>query len=235
MSSDSYIRVYEGVLDPDFCSDLIGQYESTLVSEADRVKSLSLCFRPDGTKICGACNCTRMNTMEHDGFEDYNRILLASFQACLMQYLKDCRITKEMFPNPKTWGWEEFKIKRYRVGEGGPDDEQFKEHVDVQSHAGAKRYLIMMAYLNDEFTSGHTDFPHHNISVKPKTGSIVIFPPLWTHLHRGNPPLDGYAKYVTMTYLNYTDMTKVDYKKNPLMGESYREGHGSMAAAHMME
>ena len=100
MSSDSYIRVYKDVLSPEFCSDLIGQYESTLVSEADRVKSLSLCFRPDGTKICGACNCTRMNTMEHDGFEDYNRILLSSFQSCLMQYLKDCRITKEMFPNP---------------------------------------------------------------------------------------------------------------------------------------
>ena len=230
MSNNYYIRAYENVLERDFCTNLISQYESTLITEADRVKSLSLCFRPDGSKICSACNCTRMNTMEHDGFKEYNQILLTAFQNCLMQYLKDCQITKEMFPDPKTWGWEEFKVKRYRVGEGGPNDEQFKDHVDVQSHAGAKRYLIMMAYLNEEFADGETQFPHYGISVKPKTGSIVIFPPLWTHLHRGVPPTNGYAKYITMTYLNYTDMTKVDYSKNPLLGESYREGHGSMAA-----
>jgi hypothetical protein len=230
MTSDSYIRLYEGALGRQFCDSLISQYESTLTTEADKVKSLSLCFRPDGTKLCGACNCTRMNTMEHDGFKEYNATLLATFQGCLIQYLKDCRVTKEMFPDPKTWGWEEFKVKRYRVGEGGPNDEQFKDHVDVQSHAGAKRYLIMMAYLNEDFDEGETQFPHHGISIPPKTGSILIFPPLWTHLHRGRPPINGTAKYITMTYLNYTDMTKVDYNKNPLLGESYREGHGSMAA-----
>ena len=220
--SDSYIRVYDEILEKEFCSDLIRQYESTLIAEADRVKSLSLCFRPDGSKICDACTCTRINTMKHKEFKKYNQTLFESFQACLLQYLKDCHITKEMFPNPKSWGWEEFTLKRYRVGEGGPDDEQFKDHVDVQSHAGAKRYVHMMAYLNDEFTSGHTEFPHHNISIKPKTGTIVIFPPLWTHLHRGNPPTgNGYAKYLTMTNLNYTDMTNAEYSKASVLSKLY--------------
>ena len=41
-------------------------------------------------------------------------------------------------------------------------------------------------------------------SIKPKKGSILMFPPMWMYLHRGNPVLaPGFAKYFLMTYLNY--------------------------------
>ena len=38
------------------------------------------------------------------------------------------------------------------------------------------------------------------------------------------------AKYICMTYLNYADITKVDYSKNPTLGEAYLPGHSSAAA-----
>jgi len=65
----------------------------------------------------------------------------------------------------------------------------------------------MMVYLNDNFDGGETVFPIFQDVIKPKKGSLLIFPPLWTYLHRGNPPLKpGYAKYFLMTYLNYMDI-----------------------------
>ena len=50
--------------------------------------------------------------------------------------------------------WEEFRMKRFLVGDGSDESEQFGEHVDVTSHAGGKRMLILMVYLNDDFDGG---------------------------------------------------------------------------------
>ena len=231
ISHENFIRVYDDVVDKSFCSSLIERYEQILSTDGDKGKSLSLCYDTDGNKICDLCNCTRMNIMEHDQFSHDNKILLRAFYNSIRNYIYDCKITNEMIDqNPDNWGWEEFKIKRYRCGEGSSDDEQFKPHVDVRSHAAAKRYLIAMLYLNDDFSAGHTKFPLYNINIKPKTGSIILFPPMWTHLHLGEPPLEGYAKYICMTYLNYADITKVDYSKNPTLGEAYLPGHSSAAA-----
>ena len=95
-------------------------------------------------------------------------------------------------------------MKRFLVSDGSSESEQFGNHVDVTSHAGGKRVLILMVYLNDDFNGGETVFPIFNDSVKPKKGGILLFPPMWMYLHRGNPPLaPGYAKYFLMTYLNY--------------------------------
>ena len=231
MRSENFIRVYDNVLDENFCSSLINRYEQVLVTDADKVKNLSLCYDKAGNKLCDLCNCTRMNTMEHDAFSHDNKILIKAFYSSIKDYIRDCKITSGMIdPNPDNWGWEEFKIHRSFCGDGSSNDDQFKTHVDVRSHAAAKRYLIAMLYLNDNFSEGNTEFPLFDIKVKPKTGSIILIPPLWTHLHRAEPPLDGYAKYICMTYLNYPDITQVDYSKNPLLGESYMEGHSSMAA-----
>jgi len=35
-----------------------------------------------------------------------------------------------------------------------------------------------------------------------KKGSILIFPPLWTHLHSGLKPIDK-PKYIVGSYLHY--------------------------------
>ena len=84
-------------------------------------------------------------------------------------------------------------------------DEQFKDHVDVKSREGAKRFLIMMVYLNDDFDEGETEFPVLGDKIKPEKGKLLMFPPMWQYLHRGNRPKNGHAKYFLMTYLNFVD------------------------------
>ena len=41
----------------------------------------------------------------------------------------------------------------------------------------AKRYLAFLCYLNDDFFGGETDFPYHKLTVRPKTGTVLVFPP----------------------------------------------------------
>jgi len=93
---------------------------------------------------------------------------------------------------------EEFRVKRYSVG--GID--RFDEHVDVSSHATAKRALAMLFYLNSVPVGGQTTFPQHGVSFRPTKGYVTVFPPTWDYPHEGQPPISN-TKYIMSTYLHY--------------------------------
>ena len=197
-----YSRVYDNFLEPQMCDEYVKLYEETIKQEPELVKENSLCHTKEGEKICDQCTCQRMNTMEHDRFESINKLMIPKFQSAVEKYKKDCKIHEIQFP--KKYGWEEFKVKRYLVSDDIENAEQFKYHVDVTSHATAKRFLILMVYLNDDFEKGETIFPTFGDVVKPKKGRLLIFPPHWTYLHAGLPATKpGYAKYFLGTYLIY--------------------------------
>jgi len=200
-----YTKVYDDFLDSETCDAYVSMFEETMERDADEVKRTSICtgpVRPDGHQICGNCNCQRMNPMGFDRFEYLNSLVMPKFQKVVDKYKKDVILHNSQFPS--RLGWEELRMKRFMCGSGKEDDEQFGEHVDVNDHEGAKRILILMVYLNDNFNGGETVFPVLGDQIKPVKGRLLMFPPTWTYLHRGNPPrLPGYAKYFLMTYLNY--------------------------------
>ena len=202
-----YTRTYPNFLDNELCDAYVQTFEETMKQEPDRVEKENICVgpvRPDGHQICGNCNCQRMNPMGFDRFEHLNKLVMDKFVKIVGQYKRDVELHKSQWPDK--YGWEELRMKRFLVGDGGPDAEQFKNHVDVVTREGAKRFLILMVYLNDDFDNGETEFPIFGDKVKPEKGKLLVFPPLWQYLHRGNPPTgNGYAKYFLMTYLNYIE------------------------------
>jgi hypothetical protein len=79
-------------------------------------------------------------------------------------------------------------IKKYNVGtEMGP-------HAD-QNDGNTQLRFSIVAYLNDDYEGGELEFPNHNISLKPKAGSIVIFPSSEPYLHKSNKLISG-TKYM---------------------------------------
>ena len=76
----------------------------------------------------------------------------------------------------------------------------FDTHVDVQDYASARRFLSFMWYLNDVDSGGKTVF--NELTIDPKQGKLVVFPPLWMFPHRGEAPDDD-PKYILSTYLHY--------------------------------
>tara|TARA_B100000214_G_scaffold172488_1_gene124030 strand:- start:1646 stop:2188 length:543 start_codon:yes stop_codon:yes gene_type:complete len=49
------------------------------------------------------------------------------------------------------------------------------------------RALVYMTYLNNVTDKGETEFKYYNLKVKAKAGLTLIWPPDFTHTHRGIP------------------------------------------------
>lgn len=45
------------------------------------------------------------------------------------------------------------------------------------------RNMSFILHLNDDYEGGLFKFPLHDVEVKLKKGSVIIFPPYWTHPH----------------------------------------------------
>jgi len=66
----------------------------------------------------------------------------------------------------------------------------------------SNRVLAWSLSLNDEYTGGETEFLHQSKRYKPMTGDLLVWPAGFTHIHRGNPPLDG-EKYIATGWYEF--------------------------------
>ncbi len=74
-------------------------------------------------------------------------------------------------------------------------------HIDGGSHEFAFRQLVAVWYLNDvPGPGGETEFLHQQVKIKPEAGKLVLFPPFWTHEHRGVTLKQG-VKYIATTWV----------------------------------
>ena len=110
-----------------------------------------------------------------------------------------------LFPHfsyaPRQVAMENLRIKHYR----GNNEDQFNMHIDASGLETSKRFLAIFFYLNDVEEGGETVFPLNRgsgLTITPQYGRAVVFPPFWTHPHRGNPVVSG-EKYLLSTYLHY--------------------------------
>jgi hypothetical protein len=79
--------------------------------------------------------------------------------------------------------------------------EYYHWHIDGGSHEFAIRQLVALWYLNDlDGEGGQTEFSYQDISVQPEAGKLILFPPFWTHLHRGKTLQSGH-KYIATTWV----------------------------------
>ncbi|OED38783.1 2OG-Fe(II) oxygenase [Chromatiales bacterium (ex Bugula neritina AB1)] len=93
-----------------------------------------------------------------------------------------------------------FKDYGYAIQRTDPG-EFFHWHVDSGSHSFSDRQLVAIWYLNDvPGPGGETEFRHQQIKIKPETGKLLLFPPFWTHEHRG-VTLQAGVKYIATTWV----------------------------------
>jgi hypothetical protein len=101
---------------------------------------------------------------------------------------------------PDRYGYEAVRVKRYDAA----DQDEFPWHADVMDWQSAKRFLVCMFYLNDNFIGGETDFGSEekiNYIITPEQGKIVLFTPFWDNPHRGRKVISG-SKYIANVYLH---------------------------------
>jgi hypothetical protein len=175
------IRVYDNVLDSKTCNSIIDIYESN----TDKHERIDNDFKPSFTQF----DLTTHNSLYT---EVHNKLIGSTFDYKDLYYE---HVYSKVFP--EKYAFEHFRIKKYNPG--GQD--RFDTHVDVQDYSSARRFLSFMWYLNDVDDGGQTVFS--DLTITPKQGKLVIFPPLWMFPHRGEPPTKE-PKYIVSTYLHYT-------------------------------
>ncbi len=62
------------------------------------------------------------------------------------------------------------------------------------------RSLTIVVSLNDDFEGGVYNFPNQNITIKPKKGTAILFPPYYTHPHGVSAIETGKFRYICSSW-----------------------------------
>ena len=75
-------------------------------------------------------------------------------------------------------------------------------HSESSARGVCNRILAWTLYLNDVEEGGETEFIYQHLRIKPKVGTVIIWPAGFTHTHRGNPPISG-DKYIITGWIEF--------------------------------
>lgn len=177
------IHVYDSVLDSNICQSLIDLFESS----EDKHERIENQRKPNFTQF----NFTENSKISDEVSNLHNHLIKITLEYKRKYYEF---IDSRCFPEQNNF--EQFRIKKYNTD----GNDAFDTHVDVQDYSSARRFLSFLWYLNDVDEGGETIF--NDLTIKPKTGTMVVFPPLWMYPHKGVAPVSN-SKYIMSTYLHY--------------------------------
>lgn len=180
-----YIKIYDDVLDQSVCETFIKSFSLSNGEYVDREQ------RPSFTHL----NISQKSEQKDSLWTEPQKIILKTFDSVVDKYISELNVAYDF---PANYAYEEFRMKMYQ--NNGKD--QYKDHVDVQDHESARRFLVMFLYLNDVKVGGETKFPVLDYAVTPKCGRILMFPATWQYRHAGLSPVSS-KKYIVGSYLHY--------------------------------
>ena len=180
-----YVKTYDGLVPDDFCQSILEAFGKSDNVYIDREQ------RPTFTHL----NLTQKLKQRDPLWVEKHKELENRFIDAVELYMDELGLGPDF---PSKYCFEEFRLKWYKTN----NYDQFKTHVDIYDYNSARRFLVVFLYLNDVAEGGETSFDKLNFTVKPKRGSILIFPPTWMYRHAGLPPQSN-KKYIVGTYLHY--------------------------------
>lgn len=174
---------YHGALTPEVCQAIIDTFER----DPRRKPSMTVA----GIVEKGRSGTIAVMTDDPD-WAELKVIVRAKTVECLHDYARRFSSIEfilkpeEIFLSPPV-------VEKLDPGQG------FAWHIDSGPAGTARRFLAALTYLNTVEEGGHTEFPMQNKMLKPKQGTIVMFPPYWLFPHRGTPPAKE-VKYKMTSY-----------------------------------
>ena len=182
---ERWIKTYPKIFSKEECAGLIEWFE--ILDESKQLVHTKLEGHREFDEV--NLNDFREQTLKMQ-LDVYKR-----FDDILERYKQDVKVHEKALPEKSVW--EELRIKRYRAGIGN-----FLDHVDVGDSISARRFLVFFVYLNDVTEGGETEFPDLDLTISPECGKLLVFPSIWTFLHRGNIPISN-DKYILGSYKHY--------------------------------
>ena len=180
----SFVYALEQALDPEICRDIIYRFEANPEQQyPGRIGQV-------GELEQGIKQSTDLRVSGRDEWKDIDEALRQSLSLGLS-------LVAGLHP---FFMHNRLQDTGYNLQKTGPG-EFYHWHVDGGPGKFSKRQMVAIWYLN-EFPQpgGETEFHFQSLSISPRTGMLILFPPFWTHLHRGSTVVSG-TKYIATTWV----------------------------------
>ena len=188
MELKDYIKVYDGIVDDNFCRNAIRLFEESTnkvypIQVADKIQ-------------CSAMNLTE--EAEKNNITEFITLQNAIVQPIVnagVQYYTDTQCDKYW---PSKNALEQIKMVRYSAKKG----DYFDLHIDIGDLESSRRFMAYHIYLSDVEIGGEMEFPLAGVKITPKRGRIVMHPSTWQY-----PSIEHKSTsqdlYKLTTYLHY--------------------------------
>lgn len=183
LAPNSFIFVKDNAMPDEWCDEMIRRFEENpqeqyqgrigqTASEDQQIK-----------------RSTDLVVSNKENWKDIDQVFFRSLGLAIKEF-------REQYPYFKG----SFKDVGYAIQRTDPG-EFYHWHIDGGSHDFSQRQLVAVWYLNDvPGPGGETEFLFQNLKVTPKKARLVLFPPFWTHEHRG-VTLEKGVKYIATTWV----------------------------------
>jgi len=179
----TFIFEVDDALSPDLCRRIVERFEA---SEAHHYEGR---IGQTQIKARDVKKSTDMTVSDKPEWKDVDKIFFRSLAAAL----KPVRERFPFFRGP-------FKDMGYAIQRTSPGG-FYHWHIDGGSHEFSYRQLVAVWYLNDVAgPGGETEFLYQKLKIRPEAGKLLLFPPFWTHEHRG-VTLEQGVKYIATTWV----------------------------------
>lgn len=115
--------------------------------------------------------------------------LSMGFEMCYDRYIDGHRLDKSKYDLPLN----QIPIKKWN------QDQYMGPHFDGQD-GNSKLAFSLVAYLNDDYEGGEIHFKDHNVTIKPKAGSMIMFPSQLPYVHEVKPIISG-TRYMSPAHV----------------------------------
>jgi hypothetical protein len=181
-NNDPYIQIYENALSSDICKEIINMFEENSEKQVNGATGIGI--RPD-------IKVTKEMYFNVEPLKKYDNLLYENLKFYLNKYLENHlkNANKVEYSNIDDSGYQ---LQKYIANEGFYITHE-DSNTKIQNNIAYSRIITYLWYLNDVEEGGETLFM--NFQIKPKTGSLLLFPATWNYLHGGSMPISN-DKYI---------------------------------------
>jgi len=187
---NKFVGVFENAFSKEYCENLIKDYDTAIKAGYGRtrqeVEPFSKIEKAD-TQLCNQLNNIQIPITNIAAFAE------VFWGKCYPIYEKEFAVLKDSGSHRSY----SFKMQKTNLREG-----YHVWHYESCNREISCRLLTWMLYLNDVEEGGETEFLYQSMRVKPKQGTLLIWPAAFTHTHRGNPPLSN-EKYIVTGWTEF--------------------------------
>lgn len=191
---DNFVGIYDGFFSEQFCDNLIAYYEWCKKHNRTFGRVEQEKFKKDDS--CGMNPaCIEEIDFAHPDMcsfiGEFNNVF---WDECYKDYLEKYSVLSD---------YDQHTIYFYKIQKTLPGGGYHLWHSEDGSKGYARRIGVYLLYLNDVEEGGETEFLYFSQRIKPKKGTLLIFPPNYPWAHRGNSPLSN-EKYIMTGWIEYS-------------------------------